>query len=64
MPHKRSSYATLKRRIRKTVLRGAYWDKRQGECISMMDAEILGIIRGEVLYDSRGHLSPSLHEDG
>jgi hypothetical protein len=30
----------------------------------MIDAEILGIIRGEVLHDSCGHLSPSLHEDG
>jgi hypothetical protein len=64
MPHKRSSHAILKRRIRKIVLRASYWDKKRGECISMIDAEILGIIRGEVLHDSRGHLSPSLHEDG
>jgi len=63
MPHKRSSQARLKRMIRNNVLRKAYWDKRLGECISMIDARTLKIIKGEVLYDSRSYISPSLEEE-
>jgi hypothetical protein len=63
MPHKRSSYATFKRQIRQIVLSASYWDKRQGECISTLDAELLDIVQGEVLYDARGHRSPGLDED-
>ena len=63
MPHKRSAYAAFKRQIRHIVLRASHWDKRLGECISTLDADVLGIVQGEVLYDARGHRSPSLEDD-
>jgi len=63
MPHKRSAYAAFKRQIRRIVLSASHWDQRQGECISTLDADVLGIVQGEVLYDARGHRSPSLEDD-
>lgn len=61
--HRRSDYARLCREARRQVLREAYWDKDRGECVSRGEMRPLGVVRGEVLYDVRGFISPSISQN-
>jgi len=63
MAHKRSYYACLRREARRQVLREAYWDRERGECVSLREMPPIRVVRGEVLYDVRGFVSPSISQD-
>ncbi len=58
--HRRSEFAVRLREARRMVLREAYWDRVRGESVSVREMRPLGVARGEVLYDVRGFVSPSI----
>lgn len=65
MPHKRGRrgkesherYLALR-----AVFSQAYWDRQRKECIALTSGGILQVDRGDVLYDSKGYVHPSLEE--
>jgi len=63
MPHKRGLRSLEKREARWLAVRTAYWDRERKEAIALEDLEVIKVVRGEVLYDRRGFLSPSLKVD-
>lgn len=63
MVHVRSDFARLRREARRMVLREAYWDRERGECVSRREMRPIDVERGEVLYDVRGFISPSISRD-
>lgn len=63
MVNRRSDYAEHRREARRQVLREAYWDREKGECVSVREMKPIGVVRGEVLYDARGFVSPSIAPD-
>ncbi len=58
--HRRSECAALRREARRLVLREGFWDGWRGECVAVRDVGVLGVVRGEVLYDVRGFVSSSV----
>ena len=50
----------MRREARRVVLRDAYWDRERGESVATRDVKVVGVLRGEVLYDVRGYVSPSV----
>lgn len=60
MVHRRSEFAARLREARRLVLREAYWDRERGESVSVREMKSIGVVRGEVLYDVRGFVSPSI----
>lgn len=63
MVHRRSEVARARREARRLVLREAYWDRKRGEAVSLREVKTIGVVGGEVLYDVRGVISPSVAED-
>ncbi len=59
---KRSPSSLKRREAKKLAKAEAYWDRERHESVALKKIDILGIIRGEVLYDSRGYISPSIEE--
>ena len=45
---------------RRRLLREAFWDKHRAELVAVHDYPFYGVMRGEVLFDRRGYVNPSL----
>jgi hypothetical protein len=59
---KRGGESRAKFLARKTVLAEAFWDHRLKESVALTCGGILQVERGDVLYDSKGYVHPSLKE--
>jgi len=46
------------------MLNEAFWDRRAAELIAVRDYPSLNVFRGEVLFDRRGYVNPSLLRKG
>ncbi|MEM2578527.1 MAG: hypothetical protein QXV88_06575 [Candidatus Bathyarchaeia archaeon] len=49
---------------RRLMLNEAFWDRRAAELIAVKDYPSLNVFRGEVLFDRRGYVNPSLLRKG
>ena len=56
----REEFRVLRRIERRRMLDCAFWDKCRGETVSMGSYPFLNVGKGEVLFDKRGYLNPSL----
>ena len=45
---------------RRRLLREGLWDREKAELIAMHDYPFCDVIRGEVVFDNRGYVNPSL----
>ena len=48
---------------RKRLLREAFWDRQRAELVAVDDYPLYGISKGEVLFDQKGYVNPSLMRD-
>ena len=63
--HKKSSSSkrySLRREAQKKLWKEAFHDKELAEFVSQDFYPIIGVVRGEVILDSRGMVSPALKE--
>jgi len=44
------------------LLNEAYWDRQRAELVAVHDYPFYNVARGEVLFDRRGYVNPSLEE--
>jgi len=45
---------------RRRLLRESFWDRHRAELVAVHDYPFYGITKGEVLFDRRGYVNPSL----
>jgi len=68
MTHRRGRHSPgnkLRQQVRRTLLAEAFWDRREEpywECIASTDGGIVAVDRGDVLFDAKGYIHPTLKE--
>ena len=50
----------IKRIERRHMFDAAFWDRERGETVALGSYPFLNVGRGEILFDKRGYLNPSL----
>lgn len=56
----RYTFRLLRRMERKRMLHDGFWDRRKAELVALGIYPLNNVGRGEVLFDNRGYVNPSL----
>jgi len=57
---RRFEFWLMRKLQRRMLLAESYWDPERCELVALRDYPLLRISRGEVLFDRRGYVNPSL----